>query len=133
MSNEKSTIDVSGRENGLRSIEFASVELLAIGLVTIGLGGVVYAGLIPGSDGVARGLGAALVGTGVGVTGYSFAVVQGAVSLQSITLGGAFIATAVVLSQGVWAGMLVIWGGAFVAIGVIAYGYVVLSRRGTRG
>lgn len=133
MSETDAAADVRDATSGLGATEYVTVELLGIGVATVAVGAVVFLGLIPGLDVVERGLGAALVGVGVGVAIYSLELVQQKVSLQSLALGVAFIATALTLSTGVWAGILVVWGVAFVAIGLGAYGFVSLSRRGSRG
>lgn len=134
MSNEESaSVDASKRDGVLPRLEFATVELLGIGVVTITAGAIVFLGVIPGLSGVERGLGAMLVGVGVGIAIYSVEVVQQSASLQSIALGTAFLTTALVLYHGVWAGILIVWGVALVAIGLGAYGFVSLSRRGSRG
>ncbi|WP_123537648.1 hypothetical protein [Halosimplex salinum] len=54
-------------------------------------------------------------------------------SLQLAAVGVAFIAIGFALGSGVWAGMLPIWGSAFVLIGLGAYAFTALSQRGTKG
>lgn len=53
--------------------------------------------------------------------------------LQLVAMGLIFIATGFVLNTGVWAGILPIWGVAFLSIGVGSYAYVTISRRGSQG
>lgn len=54
-------------------------------------------------------------------------------SLQLVVMGLVFIVTGFALNTGVWAGILPIWGAAFLSIGVGSYAYVAISRRGSQG
>lgn len=53
--------------------------------------------------------------------------------LQIAAAGVLFIAIGFALNTGVWAGILPIWGFAFVLIGLGTYSFINLSQRGSQG
>lgn len=61
------------------------------------------------------------------------AAIRSSFSLQIAAAGVVCIALGFALGTGVWAGMLPIWGFAFVVIGLGTYAVANLSRRGTKG
>lgn len=60
-------------------------------------------------------------------------LVRSSFPLKIAAAGVLFIAAGFALKTGVWAGILPIWGFAFVLIGLGAYSFINISQRGSQG